>query len=91
MPTTPEHALDLIESADLDQLVLVLAAAPETAEGITGALTHTVIALATDNHDAARQLAEAIAKLANQTSAKPSKSAYGPSPAISSTRLPRLA
>ena len=57
-----EHALDLIESADLDQLALILAATPEAAEGVTGAFIQTVIALATGNHDAARQLAELIAE-----------------------------
>ena len=60
-----EHALDLIESADLNQLPIILAAAPKAAEGITGAFIQTVIALATGNHDAARQLAELIAEHGN--------------------------
>ena len=60
-----EHALDLIESADLNQLALVLAAAPKAAKGITGAFIQTAIALATGNHDAARRLAELIAEHGN--------------------------
>jgi tetratricopeptide (TPR) repeat protein len=60
-----EHALDLIESADLNRLALILAAAPKAAEGITGAFIQTVIALATGNHDAAHQLAELIAEHGN--------------------------
>lgn len=39
-----EHALDLIESADLNQLTLILAAPPRAAEGITGAFIQTAIA-----------------------------------------------
>jgi hypothetical protein len=60
-----EHALDLIESADLNQLALILAAAPKAAGDITGAFIQTAIALATGNHDAARQLAELIAEHGN--------------------------
>ena len=60
-----EHALDLIESADLNQLGIILAAAPKTAEGITGAFIQTVIALTSENHDAARQQAELIAEHGN--------------------------
>ena len=60
-----EHALDLIETADLNQLPLILAATPEAAEGITGAFIRTVIALATENYEAARRLAEAIAEHGN--------------------------
>ena len=48
-----------------NQLALILAAAPKAAEGITGAFIQTVIALATGNHDAARQAAELIAEHGN--------------------------
>ena len=45
-----EHALDLVESGDLAQLTLTLAAAPEIAsKGTTGAFTQTVLALASGN------------------------------------------
>ena len=57
--------LDLIESADLDQLALILASASKAAQGITGTFIQTVVALATGNHDAARRPAELIAEHGN--------------------------
>ena len=58
-----ERALDLIESGDLDQLSLILAAAPSIAtEGITGAFLQTVIALANGDYDTSHQIAALIAE-----------------------------
>jgi hypothetical protein len=87
-PTTArERALDLIESGDLARLALVLAAAPATAaEGITGAVIYTVIALADDDSDTARQVAEQIAQYGNSSQRKPSRSACAPSLPISRTK-----
>lgn len=61
-----ERALDLVETGDLDQFALTLAATPSTViEGITGAFLQTVIALVNQDHDAARQLAALIAEHGN--------------------------
>jgi hypothetical protein len=61
-----EHALDLVESGDLDQLGLTLAAAPSIAtEGITGIFLQTVVALANQDDDTARQFAALIVEHAN--------------------------
>ena len=61
-----ECALDLVESGNLNQLALILTAAPSTAvRGITGAFLQAVMALASEDYDAARQLSALITEHGN--------------------------